>query len=231
MEPVSADAIDHLIDEGRFRQALALGTRILESGNRDGRVVAAVAEAALRTGDPGKAVEICRRGVAAHPRSSGLHFRLGQLLQFVDDFEAADECFRLAATLDSRHHIIPFRIAPDEFDALAGESVASLPQGLATILDSRGTTISVRPLPSLDGIVEDHLDPFALGYHFSNPLGLPGSGYATHSVPDAIELYQLTIENWCGTEAELRQEIRKTVLHEMGHAFGMDHAALDEAGY
>ena len=231
VDPSSADDVEELLEQGRCRKALTLGLRGLEAGSQDGRLLAAVSEAALRTGDLTLAVDIARRATALRPHSSGLHFRLAQVLQFVDELEAADAAFRRAAELDPRHHIIPVRVDAAAFDELAAETVASLPADLSAVLDERGTAISVKPLPGLDGIVEDNLDPFALGYHFSNPLGLPHSGWARGSVPDAIELYQLSIENWCGSEARLRDEIRRTVLHEMGHAFGMNHADLDEAGY
>jgi len=44
--------------------------------------------------------------------------------------------------------------------------------------------------------------------------------------PDRIILYKKNIEAVCSTEAEIRHEIRQTVLHELGHYFGLDETRL-----
>lgn len=46
--------------------------------------------------------------------------------------------------------------------------------------------------------------------------------------PDRIILYQKNIEAVCSDETEIRHEIRQTVLHELGHYFGMDEAQLKD---
>jgi predicted Zn-dependent protease with MMP-like domain len=44
--------------------------------------------------------------------------------------------------------------------------------------------------------------------------------------PDYIVLYQKNIEEVCSTEAEVLEQIRRTVIHELGHYFGMDEDQL-----
>jgi predicted Zn-dependent protease with MMP-like domain len=44
--------------------------------------------------------------------------------------------------------------------------------------------------------------------------------------PDRIVLYQENIEAICSTEAEVREQIRRTVIHELGHYFGMTEEQL-----
>jgi predicted Zn-dependent protease with MMP-like domain len=46
--------------------------------------------------------------------------------------------------------------------------------------------------------------------------------------PDYVVLYQKNIEAVCSTEAEIRQQIRLTVIHEFGHYFGMDEEQLKD---
>jgi len=46
--------------------------------------------------------------------------------------------------------------------------------------------------------------------------------------PDYVVLYQKNIEAVCSTEAEIREQIRRTVIHEFGHYFGMDEKQLKD---
>ena len=46
--------------------------------------------------------------------------------------------------------------------------------------------------------------------------------------PDHIVLYKKNIEAVCSSEAEVREQIRRTVIHELGHYFGMDESQLKD---
>jgi len=46
--------------------------------------------------------------------------------------------------------------------------------------------------------------------------------------PDYIVLYQKNIEAVCSSQAEVREQIRLTVIHEVGHYFGMDENQLKD---
>ena len=45
--------------------------------------------------------------------------------------------------------------------------------------------------------------------------------------PDQVFLYQKNIEAVCDTEKEIREEVRLTVLHELGHYFGLEEDELE----
>ena len=51
------------------------------------------------------------------------------------------------------------------------------------------------------------------------------------AMPDVIYLFQRNIETVCDSADELIDQVRKTVLHEIGHHFGMDEDDLDALGY
>jgi predicted Zn-dependent protease with MMP-like domain len=46
--------------------------------------------------------------------------------------------------------------------------------------------------------------------------------------PDRIVLYQKNIEAICSNDTEIREQIRLTVIHELGHYFGMDEDQLKD---
>ncbi len=60
-------------------------------------------------------------------------------------------------------------------------------------------------------------------------VGVPAtqrSVFATPSGPARIVLYQKNIEAVCHSEAEIRRQVRLTVIHEVGHYFGMSEEQL-----
>ena len=80
-------------------------------------------------------------------------------------------------------------------------------------------------------VVEDEHpdDPDLFGFYQGVPL--IERGYQAGSLPDKITVYQLPLQESFDEPEELRREIRITVLHELGHYFGLDEDRLDELGY
>ena len=50
-------------------------------------------------------------------------------------------------------------------------------------------------------------------------------------LPDKISIYRIPLEESFPDPAELREEIRITVLHELAHYFGLDEDRIAELGY
>jgi predicted Zn-dependent protease with MMP-like domain len=46
--------------------------------------------------------------------------------------------------------------------------------------------------------------------------------------PDYVVLYQKNIEAVCRNETEMREQIRRTVIHELGHYFGLNEDELKD---
>jgi predicted Zn-dependent protease with MMP-like domain len=68
-----------------------------------------------------------------------------------------------------------------------------------------------------------------LGLYHGIPLTERGSNYNLVA-PDKISIYREPIEAMCADDDEVREQVRKTVLHELGHYFGIDDERLDELG-
>ena len=51
------------------------------------------------------------------------------------------------------------------------------------------------------------------------------------TLPDVIYIFQEDVEQISDSEADLIREVRTTVLHELGHHFGLDEDDLDQLGY
>ena len=80
-------------------------------------------------------------------------------------------------------------------------------------------------------VVEDENseDPDLLGLYHGVPL--PERGDMAGALPDRISIYRIPLEESFPDPDELREEIRITVLHELGHYFGLDEDRLAELGY
>lgn len=76
------------------------------------------------------------------------------------------------------------------------------------------------------GVPEGHT---LLGLYTGIPLPDRGGSYNLVP-PDLITIFQEPIEELCRSDDEVREQVRKTVLHELGHYFGISDSRLDELG-
>jgi predicted Zn-dependent protease with MMP-like domain len=117
------------------------------------------------------------------------------------------------------------RVTREEFTALAEAALARIPQTFRKRL--KNISIIVEDYPSRE-------DALGVGSTRHDLLGLfAGTGYpakdrffTTPSLPDKVYLYQRNIERYCSSKEELAEEIRKTLLHEIGHYFGLSEEEL-----
>ena len=86
-------------------------------------------------------------------------------------------------------------------------------------------------LENIAVVVEDEHpdDPDLLGLYHGVPL--PERGDMAGALPDKISIYKLPLEESFADPAQLREEIRITVLHELAHYFGLDENRIAELGY
>ena len=67
------------------------------------------------------------------------------------------------------------------------------------------------------------------GLYEGVPLTERDSGYGM-VLPDKISIFQEPLEQEFGSEAELIEEVRRTVLHELAHHFGTSDEELERLG-
>ena len=97
-------------------------------------------------------------------------------------------------------------------------------------LDELPPTIAAA-LRNVAVVIEDENpdDPDLLGRYHGVPL--PERGDMAGTLPDRISIYRVPLEESFPDPQELREEIRITVLHELGHYFGLDEDRIAELGY
>ena len=124
---------------------------------------------------------------------------------------------------------MPIRLSEEEFDELVQQALDSLPEEFLQYMEN--VSVEVRPLPSRR---QDRHGKsrrtLLLGLYEGVPL-TKKSVSAPWEWPEQIFIFQRNIEAVCGTREEIVQQVRKTVLHEVGHHFGMDEKDLRRWGY
>ncbi len=109
------------------------------------------------------------------------------------------------------------------------EAVSELPRELLQRVENVEIVVERRPT-ALDrrkaGVRPGHT---LLGLYHGIPLTKRGA-YYNLVPPDKISIYQEPIEAFCHDDEEIKDQVRKTVLHELAHYFGIDDERLDELG-
>ncbi len=116
------------------------------------------------------------------------------------------------------------------FTRLVTEVLNDLPQEFSTHLTN--VEVVVEDEPSKAQLRSVGLDP-RVDTLFGLYEGVPLEERASDAplLPDKISLFYQPIVAACATEAEIRAEIRTTILHEVAHFFGIDDEDLNKWGY
>jgi predicted Zn-dependent protease with MMP-like domain len=91
----------------------------------------------------------------------------------------------------------------------------------------RNVAVLVEDLPLGQLPAPSHPAKLLLGLFHGVPM-TKKSVFDLSSGPDYVVLYQKNIEAVCSTNAEIRNQIRLTIIHEFGHYFGMDEEQLKD---
>src|SRR5689334_5521092 len=106
-------------------------------------------------------------------------------------------------------------VEPERFEAMVEEALDGLPEELGEIMSNVAVT------------VEDAGPPGLLGLYRGIPLTRRTTAYGG-VLPDRITIYRRAICRVCRTEEDVVEQVRKTVVHEIGHHFGIDDRRLRE---
>jgi predicted Zn-dependent protease with MMP-like domain len=110
-------------------------------------------------------------------------------------------------------------VAPARFEEMVSAALDSLPADLGALMSNVAVTVQHEPGP-----------PNLLGLYEGIPLTSRTTGYAG-VLPDRITIYRQAVCAVCGSEDEVVAEVRRTVIHEVGHHFGIGDARLRELGW
>ena len=153
----------------------------------------------------------------------GIWWDYGLVVEKLGDEAAAHHAFERAHELDPEDFLLPVAISAKEAERIAVRLLDELPDDFRDAI--RDVPVIVDDFPSREFVLENPtLGPQILGLFTGN----------THNdrqpVPTAIMIFRKNLEKVVGDREELVVEIRKTLLHEIGHYLGLNEDDLRERG-
>ena len=110
-------------------------------------------------------------------------------------------------------------VDPERFEEMVATALDGLPEGLGRLMSNVAVTVEHGAGP-----------PGLLGLYEGIPLTSRTTGYAG-VLPDRITIYRQAICAICRTEQEVADQVRRTVIHEVAHHFGIGDKRLAELGW
>jgi predicted Zn-dependent protease with MMP-like domain len=114
---------------------------------------------------------------------------------------------------------VVIEVEPARFEEMVADALDGLPEEFGRLMSNVAVTVEHAPGP-----------PGLLGLYQGIPLTSRGTQYAG-VLPDRITIYRQAICAICRTEDEVADQVRRTVIHEVAHHFGIDDQRLSELGW
>ena len=118
-----------------------------------------------------------------------------------------------------------------KFRRLIEEALDTLPGEIRVRMEN--VTVLVEEEPSAEQMQCAGLDPLQdtlFGFYEGSPLPERGHDFGM-ALPDRIILFYRPLVESFRSPAAIREEIRRTVVHEVAHLLGLDDDEIDDLGY
>ena len=127
-----------------------------------------------------------------------------------------------------------FEVDDETFDAIVDMAIDSIPEEFLDDIENLEFVIEKEPGPQhMQRLDEGTVvgGRILLGLYSGVPLTDRGYWYGHGNMPDVITIFQGPHERMARSYEGLIESVRRTVVHEVGHYFGMDEDQLREMGY
>ncbi len=123
-----------------------------------------------------------------------------------------------------------YRVSKAHFNELVEAALEELPEQFAEFLEE--VPVEVRDEPDASQLSHAGVSRggLLLGLYVGRPRTVR-SVEDSGAMPDMIYIFQQPIETVCNSEEQLVRQVRVTVLHEIGHHFGLSEDDLERLGY
>lgn len=119
-------------------------------------------------------------------------------------------------------------LSEEAFRELVSDALDALPEDITRLMDN--VEVVVEDEPPAESLGRLPRTDTLLGEYRGFPLTARGINYEG-ALPDKISIFKGPIERLSSTPNDIREQVRRTVIHEIGHHFGLDEDKLDELGW
>jgi predicted Zn-dependent protease with MMP-like domain len=115
----------------------------------------------------------------------------------------------------------------EQFEQLVADAITLIPKRFRR--EMKNIAIIVDDEPSAELLEEMEIDPpdSLYGLYQGTPLPERTAGWG-NTLPDCVTLFQKPIEEDCDDDDDVRMVIGETLIHEVGHYFGLSEEEIEE---
>jgi len=115
----------------------------------------------------------------------------------------------------------------EKFEQLVADAITIIPKRFRR--EMKNIAIIVEDEPSAELLEEMEIDPpdSLYGLYQGTPLPERTAGWG-NTLPDCVTLFQKPIEEDCDDDDDVRMVIGETLIHEVGHYFGLSEEEIEE---
>lgn len=195
----------------------------------DPAVLAALGQLCWARGQEAQAIAHLRAALAGDPQHADAHYDLGLLLHDTGDHGQAVQHHLEVLRLDAAAHRragLGSRSDLAMIEKVAARTLEGLPEPFASRL--RDVPVVLEPRPGRD-LVQEGFDPRALGL-FEGPDDFGRRALEVTARPSRIVVFFANLLDAYPRDEDVRTQVEVTLLHEIGHFFGLDEEQVDALG-
>lgn len=158
------------------------------------------------------------------------HYTAGLLAERAGAFDEADACFVRASEIDAETFPRPLRLSDKAFKKALDEARGFLNETFRKHLDEVTVTIEVLPAEAVLLETDPPMDPELLGLFVGVSLPDRSNFSPGGELPPRILVFKRNLERTFPEPNALKEEIGRTLHHELGHYVGLDEEELEAIG-
>jgi predicted Zn-dependent protease with MMP-like domain len=115
------------------------------------------------------------------------------------------------------------------FEELVAEALDSIPEELSRMMSNVEIVVQDEPAPHQ--LARLALGPGSTLFGLYEGIPLTSRGVYDRALPDKITIFEGPITRYARTPDAIREQVRRTVIHEIAHHFGIDEDRLHDLGW
>jgi predicted Zn-dependent protease with MMP-like domain len=183
----------------------------------------------LDVGRHHESIPVFEEGTRLAPEDADMWFELGVAAEFTEQWDLRQDAFRRVWQIEVGFETAEARLLSDEEAvAVAEAAIDRLPPQVRGAVGN--VAVILEDYPEEWVVTDAGADPRILGLFDGPTHGFESSLDAVADGPARIYLFRRNIERHCQDREDAEHQIALTVLHELGHYFGLDEVQLEDMG-